>query len=52
MWQGLLQYRSIATSPYTTVKCLEPLPAHMQVSMCALEGHVTLAKMAENSLKF
>ena len=41
------------------LKCQEPSPVHMQISTCAylistcaLEGRVTLAKMAENSLKF
>ena len=35
------------------MKCQEPSPALMQMSTCvSLEGRITLAKMAENSLKF
>ena len=34
------------------LKCREPSPAHMQISTCVLEGCITLAKMAENSLTF
>ena len=34
------------------LKCQKPSPVHMQISTCVLEGHVTLAKMAKNSLKF
>ena len=41
------------------LECREPSPALMQMSTCAylithvaLEGRVTLAKMAENNLKF
>ena len=41
---------------WNELKCREPLPALMQMSMHAYListcGHVTLAKMAENSLKF
>ena len=32
------------------LKCREPSLAHMQISTCVLEGCITLAKMAENSL--
>ena len=34
------------------LKCREPSSAHMQISTCVLEGCITLAKMAENSLMF
>ena len=33
-------------------KYQKPSSTHMQVRTCALEGRVTLPKMAENSLKF
>ena len=49
----------MTTFKINALKCREPSPALMQMSTCAylitrvaFEGRVTLAKMAENSLKF